>query len=330
MKRPRMKWTDELVIEAIRSRYAAGLPLNYQAVVQDDEKLAGAARRHFGSWDAALAAAGHDPAAIRRPRGDAVPRGTWTPEVIIEQIQADVTAGLEISAHAAQKRSPSLVARGQQLFGSWEAAVTEAGYDYEAVRKTRAWSPEQVTERIQELARLGADLSDKTCAAYDASLYGAAQLHYGSWPSALEAAGIDPDDARRTVKWSRAKILSAIAHGRRDSGLVSAAIDEFGTWNDARRAAGILDETEQKMVNCVRARRTELGLSPKALGARIGVSGTMVRHWETGKRPDPRVSMALRIARALECQIEDIYSESSGFLTSQNDAGAPFSESLDR
>lgn len=329
MKRLRTRWTDKLVIEAIRSRHAAGLPLNYQAVVQDDEKLSGAARRRFGSWDAALAAAGYEPAAIRRPRGEAVPRGTWTPEVIIEQIQADVIAGLEISAHAAQKRSPSLVARGQQLFGSWEAAVTEAGYDYEAVRKTKAWSPEQVTERIRELARLGADLSDKTCAAYDASLYGAAQLHYGSWPSALEAAGVDADDARRTVKWSRAKILSAIAHGRRDSGLVSVAIDEFGAWNDARRAAGILDETEQTMVNRIRARRTELGLSPRALGERIGVSGTMVRHWETGKRPDPRVSVVLRIARALECQIEDIYSESSGFLTSQDDVGDAIPEPPD-
>lgn len=323
MKRLRIRWTDKLVIEAIRSRHSAGLPLNYQAIVQDDEKLAGAARRHFGSWDAALAAAGYDPAAIRRPRGEAVPRGTWTPEVIIEQIQADVIAGLEISAHAAQKRSPSLVARGQQLFGSWEAAVTEAGYDYEAVRKTKAWSPEQVTERIQELARLGADLSDKTCAAYDASLYGAAQLHYGSWPNALEAAGIDPDGARRTVRWSRAKILSAIAHGRRDAGLVSAAIDEFGTWNDARRAAGILDEPEQTVVNCIRTRRTKLGLSPKALGARIGVSGTMVRHWETGKRPDPRVSMALRIAQALNCRVEDLYGADPEKPASQNDAGAP-------
>lgn len=196
----RKRWSRELVLSALQKREAAGKALNFQAVVVDDERLTGAARRHFGSWDAALVAAGYDPDTIKRPRGDVVPRGTWTPEVIIEQIQADVTAGLEISAHAAQLRSSSLVARGQQLFGSWEAAVAAAGYDYEAVRKTRAWTPQDVIERIQELASAGADLSDNTCATYDGSLYGAAATHFGGWPQALEAAGIDPDEARRTVR----------------------------------------------------------------------------------------------------------------------------------
>ena len=192
MKAPRGKWSKELVIAAIRRRHAGGLPLNYQAVVCDNEKLAGAARRYFGSWDAALAAAGHDPDTIKRPTGDRVPPGTWTPDGVLEQIRADVDAGLEISAHATQLRSASLVARGQQMFGSWQAAVTAAGYDYEMIRKTRTWSPEAVIERIRELARLGADLSDMTCAAFDPSLYGAAQTHCGSWPAALEAAGVDP------------------------------------------------------------------------------------------------------------------------------------------
>lgn len=309
MKRPRMKWTDELVIEAIRSRYAAGLPLNYQAVVQDDEKLAGAARRHFGSWDAALAAAGHDPAAIRRPRGDAVPRGTWTPEVIIEQIQADVTAGLEISAHAAQMRSSSLVARGQQLFGSWEAAVAAAGYDYEAVRKTRAWTPQDVIERIQELASAGADLSDNTCATYDGSLYGAAATHFGGWPQALEAAGIDPDEARRTMRWSRPRILAAITCGHRGTSLRAAAHGKFGSWEAACEAAGVPSERPSSEVvgNRLRARREELRLSQRALAELAGTTHTAIRMIEIGRYGNPRIELALRLARALECSVEDVF-----------------------
>jgi len=86
----RTTWTQQSVLEAIRQRDASGLPINYQAVVNDDEKLTGAARRYFGSWNAALAAAGFDPEQIRREtRRDSprLPAGTWTEEMVLEGIR---------------------------------------------------------------------------------------------------------------------------------------------------------------------------------------------------------------------------------------------------
>ncbi|MDI6871721.1 MAG: hypothetical protein QME79_10285 [Bacillota bacterium] len=50
----RLRWTREAVLAAIRRRHADGWPINYAAVVADDEKLTGAARRLFGSWSATL------------------------------------------------------------------------------------------------------------------------------------------------------------------------------------------------------------------------------------------------------------------------------------
>jgi len=305
----RKRWSKALVVAALQEREATSKALNYQAVVVDDEPLAGAARRHFGSWDAALVAAGYDPDAIKRPRGDVAPQGTWTPEVIIEQIQADVTAGLEISAHAAQLRSSSLVARGQQLFGSWEAAVAAAGYDYEAVRKTRAWAPQEVIERIQELDCAGADLSDNTCATYDGSLYGAAATHFGGWPQALEAAGIDPDEARRTMRWSKPRILAAIARGHRGASLRAAACSEFGSWEAACEAAGLPSEraSSEVVANRLRARREELGLSQRALAERAGTTHTAIRMIEIGRHGNPRIELVLQLARSLECCVEDVF-----------------------
>ncbi len=309
MKMKRKRWSKALVIAALQERKAAGKALNYQAVVVDDERLAGAARRHFGAWDAALVAAGCDPAAIKRPRGDVAPPGTWTPEVIIEQIQADVSAGLEISAHAAQLRSSSLVACGQQLFGSWEAAVAAAGYDYEAVRKTRAWAPQAVIERIQELDRAGADLSDSTCATYDGSLYGAAATHFGGWPQALEASGVDPDEARRTVRWSKPRILAAITRGCSDAPLWAAARSEFGSWEAACEAAGLPSDRASSGVvrNRLRARREELGLSQRALAERAGTTHTAIRMIEIERHGNPRIELVLQLAQALECSVEDLF-----------------------
>lgn len=138
----RVAWNPEMVIEAIRKRKADGLPINYQAVVQTDEKLTGAARRHFGSWNAALEAAGFDPAEIKKQarNGPHKPYGFWTKEDVIESIRRAAAEGQDLSAHRMQKWNPSLVATAQRLFGSWGAALVAAGYSPDLVRRTGEWS----------------------------------------------------------------------------------------------------------------------------------------------------------------------------------------------
>lgn len=101
--------------------------------------------------------------------------------------------------------------------------------------------------------------------------------------------------------------------------MVAAAYDEFGTWSNACRAAGLHDDSVERPGNRIRARRLELGLSQVALAERIGVSHTVIRFWETGRNPDPRVSIALRIARALECCVEDVCGADAEETASQDD-----------
>ncbi len=64
------RWTEELVVAGIRRRRSRGEALNAAAVEDADAALISAARRLFGSWNAALEAAGLDArdVAIRRRR----------------------------------------------------------------------------------------------------------------------------------------------------------------------------------------------------------------------------------------------------------------------
>jgi len=52
------KWDKQRIIEMIEDRYREGKPLSYTQVRKDHAALTCAARRHFGSWGRALAAAG--------------------------------------------------------------------------------------------------------------------------------------------------------------------------------------------------------------------------------------------------------------------------------
>jgi hypothetical protein len=54
----RHEWDKHRVTEHIRRRQQDGRPLNYRAVRKEDASLLAAARRQFGSWRLALAAAG--------------------------------------------------------------------------------------------------------------------------------------------------------------------------------------------------------------------------------------------------------------------------------
>lgn len=307
----RAAWTRESVIEAICKRHASSLPINYQAVVIDDEKLTGAARRLFGSWNAALAAAGFNPEDVKRGarKSPRLPLGSWTEEAVLEGIRQAAREGRDLSAHRMQKWNPSLVSTAQRLFGSWGKALITAGYAPDLVRRAREWTNEEILERIRALAANGADLSDRTASAYDAGFQAAARKHFGSWAAALKAAGVAYDEARRTVKWSRSKVLEAIREGRRDRVMQFIARDYFPSWSAALRAAGVPEDKAARVGNRIRERRLALGLSQTDLGRMVGYSHRAISMLELGQWRDPRVSVALRLARALQCRVEDIFGE---------------------
>lgn len=53
----------------------------------------------------------------------------------------------------------------------------------------------------------------------------------------------------------------------------------------------------------IRARRQELGLTQEGLAERVGLQGTAVNHFESGRR-SPSLGNLIRLADALDCSID--------------------------
>jgi len=121
-------WTRQRVVQAIQERHAAGGRVNHAAVGRLSLSRAGVSL--FGSWDAALLAAGLDPDDIR------IYRKPWTPEEVIAEIQRKHGHGERLNAKDVLPYS--LRSRGMVFFGSWDAALTTAGLDPAKIRR-KCW-----------------------------------------------------------------------------------------------------------------------------------------------------------------------------------------------
>lgn len=300
----RQRWSKEKVIERIQERSREGLALNSDAIVHEDEPLMGAARRYYGSWQNALVEAGFDPDAHRKERE---PTKRWDKSIIIEEIKNLASQGVELNAHAVKRVDSKLVAAGTTHFGSWKKAIEAAGFDYETVRKTAKWSKKDVIKTIQTAHKANADLSDNTVSALNPGLYGAAFHYLGSWSSAVEQAGIDYDLVRRTVVWSKEKILEALAQGRESSELYHVATEQFGSLEKARKLVGLVDGTSTATINKIKERRVELGLSQEDLAKRVGCTHAWIGYLERRDLEDFKLSWALKIAKALETTVDNLF-----------------------
>lgn len=184
----------------------------------------------------------------------------WTRDSILQEIRDLWEAGESLST-----RNMSSLGYGglvtaayrPELFGSWRAAVMEAGLDpKEALGRRRKWTRERILGRIRELHAAGHDLSYGAAKHREQYLVVVAGLprFFGSWRAAVEAAGLDYGRVRRRERWTREKIVErlrllapegdrlSMAAARREHGaLVAAAVSPryFGGWRAALRAAGI-------------------------------------------------------------------------------------------
>ncbi|MBA3451971.1 MAG: hypothetical protein H0T42_02600 [Deltaproteobacteria bacterium] len=109
-------WAEEMIIPAIRTRRRQGLSL---AATRVPQGLYGAARRHHGSWRAALDAAGIDSTSVR------VATKKYTKAVIIERLRAAAHDGSDLLATSLAKLIDLKAVRRE--FGALENALRAAG-----------------------------------------------------------------------------------------------------------------------------------------------------------------------------------------------------------
>lgn len=170
------RWTDRRVIETIQNYYVQGRSIDINGC--GDKKLFAAAKRRFGTWAKAVAAAG-----LSAKYSPPAPVRAWTKQDVLDAITKWHEDGRPISNVC--KQDQGLYSAAKKHFGTWRQAVMAAGL--QPTRKQ--WTPQLVIEEIRRRHERGLPLNSVVFK-QDAPLAGAATRLLGGWRKAVMAAGI--------------------------------------------------------------------------------------------------------------------------------------------
>ncbi|MFZ9874454.1 MAG: homing endonuclease associated repeat-containing protein, partial [Candidatus Methylacidiphilales bacterium] len=124
------KWSNEAIIQEIRDLHGRGVDLSFRAMAlsQHNAMVYAAIRpKYFGSWKAALEAAGLESEEIYRYR-------SWEETDILEEIRRLKSEGADLSSKAMDESSNRLIATARRRFGNWGRALERAGINYDEIR----------------------------------------------------------------------------------------------------------------------------------------------------------------------------------------------------
>lgn len=123
-------WTPARIIARIEELHRQEADLSWRSVSEKvDPQLAAAATKpnRFGSWRAAVEAAGLDYETIRRYR-------QWDEARIIASLLELAAGGVRLNSKDAQMAYISLFAAAVRRFGMWDRALEAAGLDARTIR----------------------------------------------------------------------------------------------------------------------------------------------------------------------------------------------------
>ena len=201
------RWTDEQVVEAILARRDGGLPLDREAVRDEDPSLLRVAEYRYGSWYKAVEeVAGvdgrQDRFKTRRPMERQDAARTHTREEILEWVRQLVKRGEHLAGDNIRKKYRGLYQASLLEFGSWKAAREAAGIEGDVHRWALRWDREAVRSMISERHREEQPLDLRAVDEERPGLVAAARRFWGGWYEALEACGIDSGRWRSTREFS--------------------------------------------------------------------------------------------------------------------------------
>ena len=191
------RWSKDSIIREIQQLHSLGVDLSFRsmALSQHNAMVYAAIRpKYFGSWRAALEAAGLVSEEIYRYR-------SWEQGEILDEIRRLKAEGVDLSSKAMDETSNRLIATARRRFGNWGRALESAGIDYDEVRRRKRWTRENLVEGILDLKRQGVKLITPEVKRANPSLFAAAckKHFYGTWKKALKAALKAEEDTRATI-----------------------------------------------------------------------------------------------------------------------------------
>jgi hypothetical protein len=183
-------------------------------------------------------------------------RRKWTPERILKILRREWRAGRDVRSNAILERLGGLYRAALRHFRTWRRTREAAGVPLPLRR--RKWTPERILATIKRRWRAEKSWSSRSAASDEGGLYAAGVSEFGSWPNALDAAGIPPGERRRkpyaprkgaisdeqirTLLRSMAREGAPVhytAMKRSHPRLLYTALKRHGPWSATLRAAGL-------------------------------------------------------------------------------------------
>ena len=219
---PGKVWTKIKIIAAIKQLHMQGADLSPTAVQIEHSALFSSARSasHFGSWRAAVEAAGFNYDDFKRVKQ------RWTHQEIVKRIRELHEAGEDLldPQFKTRHRNLYLAACAHRYFGSWRRAIEGAELDHEKMRESRVWTRNRILQTIRQLASEGKPLGWAYIEQHEPGIYRAARRkeNFGSWANALSAAGVDEHHPRLTPATHRAAMMYMSSAGDNETPIESA------------------------------------------------------------------------------------------------------------
>ncbi len=243
----------EGILEAMRGYARQSSPLTYHWLKKKAPSLAKQAVYAYGSWRAALKAAGLKPKPLQhRPKaGIIAERQRWSRGLIIARIRRRASEGRSLTTVAVSGEDGALFSAAHRYLGTWERAIEASGFDYGEIRKTKARDRETITRELRAWCLKHGPLKAAALKATDGALYTTVIARFGSVAKAARVLRL-PSDIRVQQRWSKERVVAKITR-RASAGrplfeaaikkevlsLHAAALRHFGSWGKAIEASGL-------------------------------------------------------------------------------------------
>lgn len=194
-------WSRETVVREILRLQEAGEDLRHSVMSANQQRLVSAAVRYYGSWGAAVTAAGIDYATIRKQSQEARSAKVtkWSLETIADEIKKLIDANENLAAANVRQQHPALfsAAVSPRYYGSWRDALTQQGVNYDEILTTQRNSSRApkdargtriVLRRMQVIGEVVKELTADQAKARYPRLYEKATAHFESWDAAVDTA----------------------------------------------------------------------------------------------------------------------------------------------
>lgn len=235
------------VLRHLRTERTARRSMHAAQVIRRFSTLHRSAIRIFGSWPAAIRAAGIDPNLARGP-------WKWTSERIREVLRSRVRRRLPITYHRIARDLPGLLEAACLRHGSWRAAVQAANLGDELPPECRHWTREELFDLLRSVRKERETVTYQALARIKRpgliTPLRSIERHFGTLSRARQAAGLPAREWRSRI-WTRSRVLEEI-HSRvkkgqsvrtgsvqeSAGGLMEAGRKYFGSWRAAAESAG--------------------------------------------------------------------------------------------